>query len=125
MPPDPQIEVPPTPEAAVAKLVDYAVQEGFIEDTTTHRDLFDTKLMGLLTPRSSQVIEQFQRDKTTYGVAEALDRFYQFSQDTLYIRQGRIAKNVIWTSQTEYGELEITINLSKPEKDPRGDCCCP
>ena len=117
--PDPQIEVPPTPEAAVAKLVDYAVQEGFIEDTTTHRDLFDTKLMGLLTPRSSQVIEQFQRDKTTYGVAEALDRFYQFSQDTLYIRQGRIAKNVIWTSQTEYGELEITINLSKPEKDPR------
>ncbi len=117
--PSEQVPVPPTPEAAVAGLVEYAVSVGLIEDTATYRDLFDTKLMGLLTPRSSQVIAKFKQDQTTYGVAEALDRYYQFSQDTLYIRAERIDKNVGWTSPTEYGDLQITINLSKPEKDPR------
>lgn len=117
--PDPQVPVPNTPDEAVSGLVDYAVDCGIIQDTVTFRDLFDTRLMGLLTPRSSAVIAKFEKDKRKYGVAEALDRYYQFSQDTLYIRSKRIARNIGWTSKTKYGDLQITINLSKPEKDPR------
>lgn len=117
--PDAPVPAPDSPEAAVAPLVEYAVEAGLIPDTTTNRDLFDTRLMGLLTPRSSQVIAEFQANKAQYGVVEALDRFYQFSQDTLYIRMERIQKNIGWLSPSPYGNLQITINLSKPEKDPR------
>lgn len=88
------------------------------EDSIAYRDLFDTKLMGALTPRPSEVRSKF---KTLYSQSPktATDWFYQFAQDTNYIRRDRIAKDVKWLAPTEYGDLDITINLSKPEKDPK------
>ena len=88
------------------------------EDSVVYRDLFDTELMGRLTPRPAQVIEQF---RALYREApeRATGWYYRFSQDTNYIRRDRIARDIQWKAPTEYGELDITINLSKPEKDPR------
>ena len=83
-----------------------------------YRDLFDTMLMGRLTPRPAQVIERF-RALYAESPERATDWYYRFSQDTNYIRRDRIAKDVKWVAPTEYGELDITINLSKPEKDPK------
>ena len=99
-------------------LLDDAVSRGVIEEGITSRDLLDTKLMGVLTPRPTAVIQQFQ---TRYASDKksATDWYYQFSQDTDYIRRCRIAKDIKWVSPTLYGDLDITINLSKPEKDPR------
>ena len=100
-------------------LLDDAAERGVLrENTVTYRDLLDTKLMGVLTPRPGQVIERFQ---TLYqrSPEEATNWYYQFSQDTNYIRRDRIAKDVQWKAETEYGDLDITINLSKPEKDPK------
>ena len=98
-------------------LCDYAVENGQINDTIAERDLFDTRLMGCVTPRPSEVVRKFwslyaESPKT------ATDYFYKLSQDCNYIRRDRIAKDEHWTAQTKYGELEISINLSKPEKDP-------
>lgn len=114
-------ELPPAGElsAALEALLDDAVERGVLkEDTVTYRDLLDTRLMGILTPRPSQVIGQFQ---SLYRQApeKATDWYYQFSQDTNYIRRDRIARDVQWKVETEYGQLDITINLSKPEKDPK------
>ena len=103
----------------LGELCDYAAQNGLIPDNTvTYRDLFDTKLMGHLTPRPSEVIRKF-RDLYKEGPVQATDWYYTFSQDTNYIRRDRIAKDMRWLAPTEYGDLDITINLSKPEKDPR------
>ena len=99
-------------------LLDWAVENGRIEDDTTSRDLFDTELMGRLTPRPSQVIRAF-RTRYEESPEAATDWYYQFSQDTDYILRYRIAKDVKWVAPTPYGDLDITINLSKPEKDPR------
>ena len=101
------------------ELLDDAHARGVLaEDSVVYRDLFDTELMGRLTPRPAQVIEKFQ---TLYreDPQKATDWYYQFSQDTNYIRRDRIAKDMQWKTETEYGELDITINLSKPEKDPK------
>lgn len=101
------------------ELLDDAHARGVLaEGSVVYRDLFDTELMGRLTPRPAQVVEKFQ---SLYREApkKATDWYYQFSQDTNYIRRDRIAKDVQWKTQTEYGALDITINLSKPEKDPR------
>ena len=88
------------------------------DDGIVSRDLFDTKLMGVLTPRPSEVrAEFFRRYKTS--PKEAADWFYAVSQDTNYIRRDRIRRDIRWTTETEYGDLDITINLSKPEKDPK------
>ena len=100
-------------------LCDYALETGALEqDSVVYRDLFDTKLMGALTPMPSQVHSNFiflyNQDPK-----RATDWFYQFSQNTNYIRRDRIAKDVKWIAPTEYGDLDITINLSKPEKDPK------
>ena len=109
-------------EAPLAELLqtltDDAVSRGVCLDNQTARDLFDTKLMGVLTPRPHEVRTSF---RTLYEVSprEATDWFYRFSQDTNYIRRDRIAKDKKWTYTCEYGTLDITINLSKPEKDPR------
>ena len=109
-------------EAPLAELLqtltDDAVSRGVCPDNQTARDLFDTKLMGVLTPRPHEVRTSF---RTLYEVSprEATDWFYRFSQDTNYIRRDRIAKDKKWTYTCEYGTLDITINLSKPEKDPR------
>ena len=106
------------PEILDALLDDAAERGVLAENTITYRDLLDTKLMGALTPRPAQVIEKFQ---ALYREApqKATDWYYTFSQDTNYIRRDRIAKDVQWKAPTEYGELDITINLSKPEKDPK------
>ena len=88
------------------------------EDSVTYRDLFDTQIMGALTDRPSNVIRKF---RTLYAEdpRKATDWYYKFSQDTNYIRRDRIAKDMRWLAETEYGDMDITINLSKPEKDPK------
>ena len=103
---------------ALDNLCDYAVSQGLIEDSVVYRDLFDTKIMGALTPRPSEVIAAFNKQ---YSVSPemATDYFYKFSGDTNYIRRDRIARDVKWKTDTEYGQIDITINLSKPEKDPK------
>jgi len=105
-------------ETILARLLDDAAARGVIDDNITARDLLDTKLMAVLTPRPSWVIEQF-RSRLAQSREAATDWYYTFSQDTDYIRRYRIAKDVKWVTPTEYGDLDITINLSKPEKDPR------
>ena len=105
--------------AVLGELMDDAHARGVLaEDSVVYRDLFDTMLMGRLTPRPAQVVEKF---KALYAQSprKATDWYYQFSQDTNYIRRDRIAKDMKWVSPTEYGDLDITINLSKPEKDPK------
>jgi len=105
-------------EDILGRLVDFSVKRGIVGDDITSRDLFDTRLMGVLTPRPSWVAAQF-RSRLAAGPRAATDWYYQFSQDTDYIRRYRIARDVKWVAPTEYGDLDITINLSKPEKDPR------
>ena len=101
------------------ELLDDAYARGVLtENSVVYRDLFDTELMGRLTPRPSWVIEKFEYIRHDDPKA-ATDWYYAFSQDTNYIRRDRIAKDIQWKAPTEYGELDITINLSKPEKDPK------
>ena len=88
------------------------------EDSIVYRDLFDTKIMSLLVPRPSEVIGVFRR-LYEEGAQKATDYFYKLSCDTDYIRRYRIKKDLKWVTDTEFGELDITINLSKPEKDPK------
>jgi len=95
-----------------------AVDRGLCDDNITAKDLFDTKLMGILTPLPREVRAKF-RMLYEESPEKATDWFYKFSQDTDYIRRYRIEKDVRWKTNTEYGNLDITINLSKPEKDPR------
>ena len=105
--------------AVLGELTDDAYGRGVLtENSVVYRDLFDSELMGRLTPRPAQVIEKFQALYRESPRA-ATDWYYAFSQDTNYIRRDRIAKDVQWKTDTEYGALDITINLSKPEKDPK------
>lgn len=102
----------------LSDMTDYAVEKRIIEDTITNRDLFDTKVMGIITPMPSSVRNKF-RELYEKSPKDATNYYYRFSQDTNYIRTDRIAKDEKWKADTEYGEIDITINLSKPEKDPR------
>jgi len=105
--------------AVLDELMDDAHARGVLaENSIVYRDLFDTELMGRLTPRPAQVVDKFQ-SLCAQDPVKATDWYYQFSQDTNYIRRDRIAKDMQWKAPTEYGELDITINLSKPEKDPK------
>ena len=106
------------PEAVLKELLDYAVLNNIIDDNIVERDLFDTRLMNCLTPRPKTVIDKFNED---YKISPetATENYYKFSQDTDYIRRYRIKKDERWKTPTEYGDLDITINLSKPEKDPK------
>ena len=104
-------------EEILAGLLDYAVKNGLCEDNIVARDLFDTRLMAALTPMPREVIRTF-REKYANDPGEATDWYYRFSGDTDYIRRYRIAKDRKWKYPSPYGELDITINLSKPEKDP-------
>ena len=100
-------------------MLEYACRQGMLEEETiTEKDLFDTKIMGILTPYPSVVRRQFW-DKYNISPKAATDFYYQFSQATNYIRKDRIVKDEKWTVNTEFGAMDITINLSKPEKDPR------
>ena len=105
-------------EDVLKELLDEACARGIIEDSIVYRDLFDTKLMNCLMPRPAQVQKRFWED---YAVSpeHATQTYYKFSQDSDYIRRYRVRKDRKWTVDTEYGTLDITINLSKPEKDPK------
>lgn len=117
--PETPAERPVDLPAVLTALMDDAHTRGVLkEDSVVYRDLFDTKLMGVLTPRPAQIIEKF-RALYARSPEQATDWYYKFSQDTNYIRRDRIAKDVKWIAPTEYGDLDITINLSKPEKDPK------
>lgn len=103
----------------LTEMMDYAVEKGIMEeDGVVYRDLFDTKIMSCLVGRPNETIRKF-REKYEISPEEATDFFYKFSQDTDYIRRYRICLDEKWTAPTRYGDLDITINLSKPEKDPR------
>lgn len=105
-------------EEILRNLLDYACAHGVCEDNITARDLFDTKLMGLLTPMPREVIATF-REKYAQSPEEATDWYYKLSCDTDYIRRYRIQKDMRWKYDSPYGQMDITINLSKPEKDPK------
>lgn len=101
------------------EILDYAEENGFLEENTvTYRDLFDTKIMGIFVERPSSVIQKFHA-LFKESPKKATDYFYKLSQDSNYIRRYRVKKDMKWIASTKYGDLDITINLSKPEKDPR------
>ena len=105
-------------EEILAGILDYAVEKGLCEDNITARDIFDTRIMGALTPMPREVIRTF-REKYAASPVEATDWYYTFSCDTDYIRRYRIKKDMRWKYESAYGPMDITINLSKPEKDPK------
>ncbi len=100
-------------------MLDYAYETGLMEENgVVYRDLFDTKIMSVLLPRPSEVIRKFE-ELYRESPRQATDFYYKFSSDSDYIRRYRIKKDMKWIAPTEYGDLDITINLSKPEKDPK------
>lgn len=109
-----------SPMEILNPLLDYAAEAGILEvDSVTYRDLLDTKIMAVLMPRPSEVIEQFLKNAKEKSKEAATEEYYSLSKASNYIRMDRIKKNLYWLSPTEYGDLEITVNLSKPEKDPK------
>ena len=117
---EPQGDVPEEPlESILGALCDYAYENGLVENNSVvYRDLFDTKLMGALTPRPSEVIKNFS---SLYDISPeaATDYFYHLCRSSDYIRTYRVSKDLKWTYDGAFGELDITVNLSKPEKDPK------
>ena len=105
-------------ETTLMEILDYSVEKGLIDDTIINRDLFDTKLMSVLVPPPHEVIEEFKK-LYLQSPERSTDWYYKFSQDTDYIRRYRITKDIRWQTETEYGNLDLSINLSKPEKDPK------
>lgn len=105
-------------EEILGEILEYAVENGLCRDSTVYKDLFDTEIMGALTPRPSEVIRRF-KEKYEISPKEATDYFYNLCCDSDYIRRYRIKKDLKWVTNTEYGDIDITINLSKPEKDPK------
>ena len=105
-------------ETTLMEILDYSVEKGLIDDTIINRDLFDTKLMSVLVPPPHEVIEEFKK-LYLQSPERSTDWYYKFSQDTDYIRRYRITKDIRWQAETEYGNLDLSINLSKPEKDPK------
>ncbi len=105
-------------EEILAGILDHAAAKGLCDEGITARDIFDTRIMGALTPMPREVIRVF-REKYARDPEEATDWYYKFSCDTDYIRRYRIAKDMRWKYASDYGEMDITINLSKPEKDPK------
>ena len=106
-------------EEILGALCDYAYERGLIEENTvTYRDLFDTKLMGILTPRPSEVVRNFSANYAISPLA-ATNYYYDLSRNSDYIRTYRVSKDLKWSVESEYGNIDITVNLSKPEKDPK------
>ena len=105
-------------EEILEELLDEACSRGIIENSVVYRDLFDTKMMNCLMPRPAQVQETFWK-KYEESPEAATDYYYKLSQDSDYIRRYRVKKDWKWTVDSPYGEIDITINLSKPEKDPK------
>lgn len=107
-------------EDILKDMLDYAAEHGLLqENTITYRDLFDTRIMSMLMPRPSEVRRKFRDLYATKGAKAATDYYYKLSCDSDYIRRYRIKKDLKWTTDTEFGTLDITVNLSKPEKDPK------
>jgi UDPglucose--hexose-1-phosphate uridylyltransferase len=102
----------------LAPVIAYATENGVIADTSNSRDLFDTRVMGIFTPMPREVIASF-RKRYESSPADATDWYFDFSKKLNYVRAGRIEKDLKWTYESEYGTLDVTINCSKPEKDPR------
>ena len=105
-------------EEVLADLLDEAVNKGICEDSIVFKDLFDTKLMNCLMKRPAEIQREFNAEYEKSPEA-ATEYFYKLSKDSNYIRAARVAKDMRWTVDTDYGVLDITINLSKPEKDPK------
>ena len=106
-------------ESLLAKLLSLALEKGVLkEDNVVERDLLDTRIMGILTDRPSHVQEKF-REYYQESPKKATEYFYEFSQNNDYIRRYRIRKDIHFHKETDYGPVEISINLSKPEKDPK------
>lgn len=109
-----------TPVKILNNILDYAAENKLIEENTaTYRDLLDARIMGLLMPRQGEVIKKFNDIAEKKSLEDATNWFYDLSKSSNYIMTERIAKNLYWLAETEYGNLEITVNLSKPEKDPK------
>ena len=107
-------------EGILAEMMDYAYENGLMaENSIVYKDLFDTKIMGCLVPEPSSVRKTFRDLYEHTSPLAATDYFYKLSCDSNYIRRQRIKKDRKWTTDTEFGTLDITINLSKPEKDPK------
>lgn len=106
-------------EETLGQLLDYACEQGIVENSIGYRDLFDTRLMNCLMPRPSEVSKTFWSLYEREGARAATDYFYKLSQDSDYIRRYRVCKDQKWVTKTPYGDLDVTINLSKPEKDPK------
>jgi UDPglucose--hexose-1-phosphate uridylyltransferase len=113
-----EIELPENPQLILDGLLDYAADKSLINDNLTERDLLDTRIMGALTPRQSEISERFYNTAEKIGIKAATDQYYNFAQKSNYIRLKRTSKNLNWSAESDYGQIEITINLSKPEKDP-------
>ena len=107
-----------TIDEILSPIVEYAVEKGIVADSQGSRDLFDTRIMGLLMPMPGEMVEKFD-ERYEISPDLATEWYYRFSQDTNYVRAGRIKKDLKWKYDCEYGTLDITINRSKPEKDPR------
>lgn len=108
-----------SPTGILDNLLNYAYENNILESNSpVYRDLLDTKIMGALMPRPSEIIREFNK-KYEVSKKDATDYFYKLSRDCDYVRTDRIAQNIVWKTSTEYGDLDITINLSKPEKDPK------
>ncbi len=105
-------------EEILGGILDYAVEKGLCDDNITAKDIFDTRIMGAITPMPREIIRTFW-EKYKKDPVEATDWYYKLSCDTDYIRRYRIEKDMRWKYPCEYGELDVTINLSKPEKDPK------
>ena len=97
-------------ETTLMEILDYSVEKGLIDDTIINRDLFDTKLMSVLVPPPHEVIEEFKK-LYLQSPERSTDWYYKFSQDTDYIRRYRITKDIRWQTETEYGNLDLSINL--------------
>ena len=109
-----------SPVELLDSLLDYAADAGILtENTITYRDLLDTKIMGLLMPRQSEVVRKFYATAGEHSIEKATDDYYRLSSVSNYIRMDRIARNLYWLTPSSYGDIEITVNLSKPEKDPK------
>ena len=109
-----------TPTEILEKILEWAFEKGVLEENTvTYRELLDTKIMACLMPRQSEVVEKFYSLAEKEGIKASTDYYYKMSKASNYIRTESVAKNLHWYAYTEYGDLEITINLSKPEKDPK------
>lgn len=107
------------PDKLLADLAEHAIAAGKEENTASGRDRIAMEIMGLLMPRPSEIAKKFADLRSTKGAQAATDWFYRLCCDAGYVRRSAIARNICWTYESAYGPLEITINLSKPEKDPR------